>query len=302
MLTHFDRHPYRERKLAHVSYDYVFISPHLDDVVLSCSGAICALREQEERVLVLTLFAGDPQPPFSPLAQSFHHLWQAPDDAPYATRKAEERQAMALLGTDYAWLGWLEVLYRQPQISRAENICDPTVQVQYESLFATLCQWFADLVNAFPNAQFIVPLGVGTHRDHVLTRQAACSALAQRSSIFYEDFPYVAFQPHEVVPFARALGLVPFHLDISSFLETRIQATEQYQSQLDMLCHPPKRIEDVIRQYTEQCGGEKETFVERYWVQSPAQFPLSLREAAISRETDAAVPIRERQPVLPSFR
>ena len=77
MRTHFDRHSYIERQIAHSSYEYVFVSPHLDDVVLSCSGAICALREQGERVLVTTLFAGDPQPPFSPLAQSFHQIGRA---------------------------------------------------------------------------------------------------------------------------------------------------------------------------------------------------------------------------------
>ena len=301
MRTHFDRHSYIERQIAHSSYEYVFVSPHLDDVVLSCSGAICALREQGERVLVTTLFAGDPQPPFSPLAQSFHRLWQASDDAPYAARKEEERRAMTLLGTDYAWLGWLEILYRQPQLSRAETICDPTVHVEHERLFSVLCQWFADLVSAFPTAQFVVPLAIGTHRDHVLTRQAACSAIGRQALIFYEDFPYVAFQAHEVVPLARALGLVPFHLDISSFLVKRIQATLQYQSQLDMLCHPPRRIEEVILQYTEQRGGDEGTFVERYWGQSPAQFPLSLRETAASRETEA-VAKREHQLALPSFR
>lgn len=300
MIAHFARHPYIERRMAQAHYDYIFVSPHLDDVVLSCSGALCSLREQGCTVLVITLFAGDPLPPFSPLAQSFHRLWKVPDEVPYAKRKEEERQAMTVLGVEYAWLGWFEILYRQSDLARAEDICDPAVDVRRDRMFSTLCHWFTDLSRAFPAAQFVVPLAVGAHRDHLVTCEAACHALNPHFLIFYEDFPYVAFQPQEVKPLARVRDLAPFHLDISPFLEKRIQATLQYQSQLEMLCHPPKRIEDVIRQYTEQHAGGEVTAVERHWIRSLDQFPLSVHMQAHSRETDA-VSTEGHQLALPSF-
>jgi LmbE family N-acetylglucosaminyl deacetylase len=60
MIAHLARHPYIERRITSSHYDYIFLSPHLDDVVLSCSGALCSLRAQGCTVLVITLFAGDP--------------------------------------------------------------------------------------------------------------------------------------------------------------------------------------------------------------------------------------------------
>lgn len=300
MIAHLARHPYIERRITSSHYDYIFLSPHLDDVVLSCSGALCSLRAQGCTVLVITLFAGDPLPPFSPLAQSFHRLWKAPDEAPYTKRKEEERQAMMSLGIEYAWLGWLEVLYRQVDLACAEDICNPAIDPRRDHMFSTLSSWFTDLSRTFPTAQFVAPLAIGAHRDHLVTREAACHTLNPHFLIFYEDFPYAAFQPQEVNPLARAQDLTPFHLDILPFLEKRIQATLQYQSQLEMLCHPPKRIEDVIRQYTKQHAGGGVIAVERYWMRSLDQFPLSVHQQAHARET-VAISTEGGQLSLPSF-
>ncbi|MBA2678462.1 MAG: PIG-L family deacetylase [Ktedonobacteraceae bacterium] len=289
MLQHFKTYPYQELRATQPGYDYIFISPHLDDVVLSCSGTICALKEQGSRILVITLFAGDPRPPFSRLAQSFHHLWKVSDEAPYAIRKEEERKAMILLGIDYAWLGWMEILYRTPSLRRKEDICDPTTRPEHDPLFPTVCYWFGDLTCAFPSAHLVLPLGIGSHRDHTLTRQAAYSRPDSHDFIFFEDFPYVAFQPQEATLLAETQHAAPCHIDISSFLDQRLQATMQYQSQLEMLCHPPKHIEDSIRTYTQQQntqGGP--LFVERYWTRARDPFPQGL--TPISSETSHHLP------------
>jgi hypothetical protein len=182
------------------------------------------------------------------------------------------------LEVDYAWLGWPEILYRMPHLSRADEICDPRANARQDNIFSTLCSWFTNLSRTFSSAQFVIPLAVGAHRDHAVTSQAASHCVDHLSLIFYEDFPYVAFQPQAVQPLIRSRDLIPFHLDISSFLKKRILATLQYQSQLDMLCHPPKRIEDIIRSYTAWYGEGEATSIERYWIKSPDQFPLSFRK------------------------
>jgi len=93
----FSKYACIEKVVTHLEYDYIYISPHLDDVPLSCGGTICQQKTQGFNILVVTVFAGDPQPPFSPFVQSFHHSWQASKENPYKVRKMEERKAMAVL-------------------------------------------------------------------------------------------------------------------------------------------------------------------------------------------------------------
>ncbi len=60
----------------------IFVSPHLDDVVLSAPGRVLARTERGERVVVLTVFSEG--------------------DARYAGRREEDRSALAILGAEPA--------------------------------------------------------------------------------------------------------------------------------------------------------------------------------------------------------
>lgn len=274
MLPYFNRSPCYERKITHTGYDYIFISPHLDDVVFSCSGAICTLQERGYRLLMVTLFAGDhPLPPFSILAQSFHRFWGVSEEAPYAGRQEEERRAMTLLNIDYAWLDWLEILYRAPHLTRQDTIRDAHVNPEQDAIFPSLCQWFIELSWLFPSARLVIPLGIGAHQDHLLTRQVACRIYDQHRLLFFEDFPYVALPPDEEEFLACVQGLTQFCLDITPFLNQRIQATLQYQSQIRLFYRPPGRVEDIIRAYTAQQSKQGQgTFAERYWAATPPEW------------------------------
>jgi LmbE family N-acetylglucosaminyl deacetylase len=57
--------------------DWIYLSPHLDDVVLSCGGLVWEQARQGERVEIWTICAGDPPPiPLSSFAASLHERWQ----------------------------------------------------------------------------------------------------------------------------------------------------------------------------------------------------------------------------------
>ncbi len=79
----FSKYAYSEKVLTHADYDYIYISPHLDDVPLSCGGTIVQQKTQGLNILIVTVFAGDPEPPFSPFVQAFHRAWQAAEITPY---------------------------------------------------------------------------------------------------------------------------------------------------------------------------------------------------------------------------
>ncbi|HFC11960.1 MAG TPA: hypothetical protein ENJ56_03875, partial [Anaerolineae bacterium] len=72
--------------LAH--YTYIFLAPHLDDVVLSCGGQIAQYTQAGETVLIVSITAGNPSldnlPPF---AQAHHISWALDEDAVAGRRR-----------------------------------------------------------------------------------------------------------------------------------------------------------------------------------------------------------------------
>jgi LmbE family N-acetylglucosaminyl deacetylase len=251
--------------ITHSDYDYIYLSPHLDDVALSCGGSICDSKTRGCNILVVTLFSGDPPPPFPPLARACHQLWQMPEEvSPYEVRRVEDEKAMAALGVDYLWLDWLEVIYRDPTLSDFNDINDYTADVQHDPIFPILCEWLADVHATYPNAQIVVPSGIGGHRDHRIVFSAAIGVLNHTSLLFFEDFPYVAYLPEEVTELVKLYNLVSVEVDTSDCLEQRVHAVEAYQSQLAMLFYPPSSFRDMIRDYAYTLGGQQR-FVERYW-------------------------------------
>lgn len=263
------KYPYSEQHITRSSFDYIYISPHLDDVPLSCSGTICCQQAQGLNVLLVTIFAGKPQPPFSAFVQSVHRSWHAPEERPYQVRKEEERKAMALLGVDYAWLDWLEVLYRDPELSGANDFFwEPgtsAVPSRDTPLFTTLCAWFADAAQVYPDAQFVVPLGLGMHRDHQFVFQAALNTLEADRVLFFEDFPYATYFTHdELIEYVKPYTMSFSEVDISECLEQRIAVSEAYQSQLPTLFYMASSFQELIRTYTLEAGKQQHP-VERYW-------------------------------------
>lgn len=260
---------YARKVISNEDYDYVYLSPHLDDVPFSCGGTICTHKAQGLRVLVVTLFAGDPQPPFPPLARDCHQLWQVPEGVPpYQVRKEEDEKAMAALDVDYLWLSWLEVIYRDPTLSELGDINSYDVDFQRDPLFPILCRWLADLHAAYPGAKIAAPLGVGGHQDHCMIFQAALRVLDHATLLFFEDFPYAAYLPDEVTERAKSYHLAPLEIDVTQCLEQRIHAAGFYQSQHAMLFFPPSSFGEMIREYTRAGTETQPRFIERYWRRS----------------------------------
>jgi len=261
-----ESYAYARKVMSSKDYDYIYLSPHLDDVTFSCGGTICVHQAQGLHTLIVTLFAGDPQPPFSPLAQACHQLWQVPEGvSPYQARKKEDEQAMLALSVDYIWLNWPEAIYRDPDLAELSDINSYDVEFQRDPLFPTLCHWLADLHAAYPDAKVVAPLRVGGHRDHCMVFQAALSTLDHTTLLFFEDFPYAAYLPEEATELAKASHLAPLEVDVTLYLEQRIHAASFYQSQHAMLFYPPSSFGEMIREYARAGTEEQPRFVERYW-------------------------------------
>ncbi|MFK3979420.1 PIG-L deacetylase family protein [Micromonospora sp. NPDC050397] len=167
------------------------ISPHADDAVWSCGGALSAWAAIGTPVTVATVFDADGTP-----------ATRARVDTPMSVRRDEDAIALAICGVTRASLGFTEAAMRtadtgQPlyrsmlALRRAPHPADePLAQAVSVALAPYVSA--ADLV--------IAPLGVGTHVDHAIVRHAADRLAAPHRLRYYREFPYGPPPPDGLVP------------------------------------------------------------------------------------------------------
>ncbi len=249
----------------------LFLSPHFDDVALSCGGMAAACAETEGAHIV-TVFGGVPTAgtPETPFAQSLLADWGTPSfAAAVRLRRAEDEGAARILGASLVTLPFVDGAFRG-----ATYRDWPALQTVLASADADLPAQIADTVHATglltSRTTLVGPLGVGRHVDH----QAVFAALALLAPAvacvwLYEDFPYAAWQTDAVRNRLAAVGLAdaaPQALDIAPWLPTKIRAIECYASQVPVL-FPDTPMPDAVRAYTEAVAGGNGV-AERFWLLS----------------------------------
>ncbi|MDY7036823.1 MAG: PIG-L family deacetylase [Thermodesulfobacteriota bacterium] len=88
-------------------YKSVYVSPHMDDGVISCGGRMLKQLNNGESVLVVTVFTGNIDEEKRPRGQALAHLINTND------RRMEDKRAMERLGVDYLRLDYLDRLFRR---------------------------------------------------------------------------------------------------------------------------------------------------------------------------------------------
>ncbi len=249
------------------TYHHIYLSPHLDDVVLSCGGCVWQQLQSGEQVLVVTVFAGSPPLPLSGFAAEMHERWQLSHDAP-AVRRAEDLEAMTLLGAQAWHWPYTDCIYRQAPDGRflytGEEALFGAVDPADEALAAAL----TDRIRTLPLARdgiLYVPLGVGGHVDHRLVRRAAeCSGFRLR---YYEDYPYAEKERALLAVLAGRHWKAKLCPLSDRALEMKVAAIACYRSQLGMLGADIAEAAEKVRAFARRTGGD--ILAERYWSPGP---------------------------------
>jgi LmbE family N-acetylglucosaminyl deacetylase len=235
----------------------IFISPHLDDVALSCGGLVHRLTTGGRRVTIATVCTGDhPEDgTLSPTAQALHQRWGL-GERPYIQRRAEDAQACRVLGAHCVHLGLLDAIYRLDANSAplyGEDFVGGLVHPHDQQDF--LPQARASLAGLLTSAdQVFCPLAVGGHVDHLLVRWAVESLLPPELLRYYEDYPYAerGFAP----PAGLISGVVPLS---EEEIQARLRAISCYASQWPVLFGTLEGMTASVQAYIQRAGGE------RYW-------------------------------------
>lgn len=184
---------------------YTFVSPHMDDVVLSAGNCILDLIKKKKKVLVTTVFTEFGKEPISLKSRrylydsGFFNLKQF-----IKARKKEDRQAMETLGAEYVHLGFIDGGFR-----KKENVNWFFELLSYLGIgkkFLYPAKLFSGKI--FPEDELLIkmvylelkkrvgandvllgPLAIGNHVDHLIVKEML--SFFPNKKYFWIDQPYV---------------------------------------------------------------------------------------------------------------
>jgi len=224
------------------------VSPHPDDIALSCGGLMRLLQDID-----ITLFTCFTRSYYAP----FVELKAALSDVVREIRTREDREYARQVGAKYIELGLEDVSVRFPDM--AEWICK---HPKKENSYVSLVEKIVEAVSP-EYTHILCPLGIGYNIDHLITHDAirGAASVSQRV-LFYEDLPYgmrvggprtVIDYVNFIVPQAR-----PIRIDITNVISAKISGLEIYRSQIY-----PEDVASVV-QYAAEIGTSG-TLGERLW-------------------------------------
>lgn len=232
--------------------DVRIFSPHLDDAVLSCGGAIAEWTAEGRTVEVRTVFTADEPagPPVSDLVAMLHRVFALPGGVVKA-RRFEDESAVGRLGAVAVHEPRTEGIYRTDGEGTA-------LYPKLKALFGEVRSEDAGLEDelvedwlALPMAGLVLaPLGVGGHADHRLVRRAAERAFGGSGVLeLYEDVPYV-MKWRALSRVVRGSEWRSRSLSVSSdALDLKIAAVADYRSQIRPLFGSPDAMERRLRRF-----------------------------------------------------
>ncbi len=227
---------------------WIYLSPHLDDAVLSCGGLIHEQSCQNTAVEIWTLMAGYPwRRQVSAFAAHTHNEWGT--GSAWRTvriRRREDRQAAREVGGQVRHFQFLDMIYRY---SRKDGFLYPKdVFVERHPADEGLPARLAEALERSLRMDdvLICPLAIGGHLDHVLVREAA--ERLERPLWYYADIPYLLQHPDALSPATRGMTSTLFPV-MEAGLEAWQAGIAAYASQLSTLFRGEVKMPEAIRSY-----------------------------------------------------
>jgi LmbE family N-acetylglucosaminyl deacetylase len=229
---------------------WIYLSPHLDDAVLSAGGLIHEQARAGLPVEVWTVLSGfPPGDELSSFAQEMHALWGfSSAEETVQERRQEDDRAAALLGATTLHFDFLDALYRRGP--EGEWLYPQDVSVEPQAADASLPAVIAEAVSLrlLPDDILVCQLGIGGHVDHAIVREAA--GLLGRPLWYDADIPYLFDHPEELSPTTAGMSEM-LHPVSEAGLEAWQQGIMVYASQISTVFDDPAAMPGLLRQYWE---------------------------------------------------
>lgn len=187
----------------------LFMSPHLDDAILSC-GELLLNISPYSKITIVTVFTEGSAPPYTYSANMNLKLCGNFKDARnlFHARRKEDARACAAMGVKYAHLGFLDASFRKkknknaltaniaqhiPEFSHIYptyrwNILSGKISGNDRENIEIISNKMREYAHDRNKRLIFCPLGIGNHVDHVLVSKICRKIFS--NLIFWEDFPY----------------------------------------------------------------------------------------------------------------
>lgn len=236
-------------------HKWIYLSPHLDDVAISCGGLVWEQVQAGSLVEIWTICAGDPPAgPLSSFAQELHVRWQAGRQA-VAIRRKEDQHACLEIGATWRHFTVPDCIYRTgadgQHLYASELALFGDLQAADFRLVETIRASLAMLLT--DGVRLVSPMAIGNHVDHQLTR-AVAESLGQPLR-YYADYPYAQERLDEI----EGLPLAGWKAEVYPISRMGMQAWARavmaHQSQVSSFWPGIKALRADLEIYREQMGG-----------------------------------------------
>lgn len=259
-----------------ISPDYhLFLSPHYDDIAISCGGTARLLAENGKSPTVALLFGSEPADDhqFTPFAERMHRDWGFTAQEVIASRRAEEAAASRILGTTDFFLPFHDAIYRGERYLGDDDLFNFPTADEVAALPAAIADRLQLAGKERASTRIYTPLGAGRHVDHQLAFLTGQQLARDGWEVWcYEDLPY-SIKPGALQQRLESAG-VPLveaaRIDVEAVWDAKIDAIISYPSQLETVFRryigagsSRDEISAVMRQFARSVDGVH--VVERFW-------------------------------------
>ena len=228
---------------------WIYISPHLDDAILSCGGLIHKQSESRINVEVWTICAGDPpEGRLSPFAIEQHDGYPSGEEY-LQNRRSEDIHACQLVGARHRHLPFQDCIFRQSAdggwLYASEEAIFGDMSSDDEPTMITITEYLKTILR--PTDIVVSPMAVGNHVDHQIVRKALDEL--NHPVRFYADIPYAIRHKEDFFRISKDYINEPHKLaenNISCWQE----AIRAYSSQIKVLFGNSEKMVQSIDNYS----------------------------------------------------
>ncbi len=234
---------------------WIYLSPHLDDAVLSCGGIIFSQRQAGIPVEIWNWMSGIPAEDMSlsSLARSVHAEWGLDSvKEVYAARLAEDRLAALRVDASPRYFDFFDCIYRRAD--DGEVLYPEEIFVPPHAADSKLITEIAKVISAnlHPDDILVSPLGVGNHPDHIIVRRAV--EKVGHPLYYYADLPYSIWYPEQLKEATKNL-----EAKLQSFSKDELhvwqEAVSAYASPVEVLFFGEERMKKTLKVYWKKLQG-----------------------------------------------
>jgi len=241
----------------------LLLSPHCDDIALSCAG-ILLKRKIAAPLKMVTIFSHSN---FAP------RLPQILDEkAITRIRNIEDRKFCERIAAEYRAIGLPEPPLRgYPNFS---SIFDEGLEPSQEPVYPVLIEKLRESIGTENSVCLLLaPLGLGYHVDHLLLYQASLELASERSLplVLYEDLPYSSeLSSEELDAQVKKINsrLKPRLYPIDDVIQGKIECIKIYVSQ------PVSHYVRCVLSHAQRLGAKWQGYAERFWSSDSSYFSL----------------------------